>query len=303
MRTALLALGFLVSTGLLCAKSGLARPRPLRTHRGEVRCLGPGRVLPAGQYFLSSGKNIGVELGCPRPRTALLLGVFHKVEDVEKAIRALPSNAITLAYPWVVASADFEIAEGVAPGIAVVMGLFANRRDAEAFRQSGGEWARDLTLVNLRRDEPSGWGPSHKSATVVQMGHGERQNAYWFADVLEAEKLIDYPEYRQARKVDAAAACTVEPGAVFAINPDAPGWGRFDGLAEFVWAPVLCDGRVAYVLRTSTRTESVVWLARDGHYHIAQNVVWECDDPTVDDWKYDESGRSARRLFHEGDTD
>jgi hypothetical protein len=233
----------------------------------------------------------------------LLLGVFGKVEDVEKAIRALPSSSITLAYPWVVDSADLATVEDVDLGIAAVMGLFASRRDAEAFRQSGREWARNMTVVDLRRDVPWGWGRRRKFATVVQVGHGERLSAYWFADVLQTEKLIDHAEYRQPRKVNAAAACTVEPGAVFAIKPDAPGWGKLDGLSEFVWEPVLCDGKVAYVPRTSTRTESVVWPDRDGHYHIAQNVAWECDDPTVDDWKYDENGRSARRLFHEGDTD
>ena len=92
-----------------------------------VRCFDSERVLPAGVYWADIGW-YQLHLACPRPTVAVVSGLSTRAPVLERAARAARATVIAPGYPWVVHARDAGLD---ADGVAVVLGQFAERADAE----------------------------------------------------------------------------------------------------------------------------------------------------------------------------
>jgi hypothetical protein len=253
----------------------------------EVRCTGPGGVLPAGVFWTEVGW-YEQQLDCPRPVAAVVFGVHRDESSARAALRRARPLSRTPGYPWVTHTHAAGL-EG--DGIAIVMGLFATREAAETFRADRSE----LAIVGVLSDEdaiarfPVGAG-GEAPAEIPIVTHvlaAESVPAYAIEQVRAVERSSSDEEQspsetrgsRTERLAAARVACRVEPDAIFFF-------ARAPGNNLRTWHPVRCGrDRVAWIELANTATTAVTWSDRDGRAFITQVSLVECDVPTHTTWE------------------
>jgi hypothetical protein len=283
-----------------------AGPRWAGPSAGDVRCEGPGGVLPSGVYWEDVGW-YEQHLPCARPHFAVVSGVFGDAVSAQASLRASRPLAPTAAYPWVVHTREAGL-DG--DGIAVVLGLYAAIEDAQRFASRA-----HLQLVRVL--------PSREALARFEVGHGGTDPrpvpivthvasaapvaAYATRDVSAFEAawddtyrgdqpasghLRDYSAERTARLARAPIACRVDPDSVFVLGADS---SEIPNVAARAWQPVRCGSQQAWVPLEATRTTAVIWTDRHGRARVTQVSLVECDSPTLTTWELHGDERSAPR--------
>src|SRR5262245_15686504 len=122
------------------ARSPLAPlPEEARPFR-NIRCFTPERVLPAithldSFYEWAYTSKLPHRLPCPRPRAAVIAGAFADEAQAQRALAGLRGRELPFGYPLVVAPLELWLDLPVRR-VAVVVGLFQRREDAEAWQRT-----------------------------------------------------------------------------------------------------------------------------------------------------------------------
>ena len=262
------------------APAGTATPIPEAAWRPLDRELASTpTLLAAGLCGLDPYLNQPCD-GLPSPHFAVLLLATEDVAAVENALHKAGILGLAAGYPFAASFDDLRTHDPSRRGIAVVAGLFAEREDAERYREhlpAGAELV-ELTL----EEEPFDF--DNTSVVVVT----EPATAWSYEDLDRVEKDLDetlakkwvtLPKQRERRLAALAKLtprCVVAPGRV--------SWVRKRKLHAFLqnYAPVSCaDGREAWIEWRATRLESVVTRS-GGVILVHQVVLVECDVPTIE---------------------
>lgn len=235
----------------------------------------PDEPLPAGvcgfNTYLSTECGSGLAQAAVIVRGRLLDG-----PSAERALARVRSGpALPLGYPFAVSHHDLFVRDA-RDGVAVVLGTFTSR--AGAAKWSKALALGDTEIVDLvtpdeanRRQVERG---EDRSRVVVEV---VTSTAAWDAKTLEALAAAE-PERKQRElaRGGLTPTCTVERGHVHLTNrAELYRWNR-------EYAPVLCNGRTAWIPWRSTRLESVV-TRTGGQAVIHQVIDVTCDAPTVED--------------------
>jgi hypothetical protein len=249
----------------------------------------PGRappgLLPAG----ACGYDPYLGDACSdAPRFAV---VARRVSDAATAESALAAAPHLAGYPFAASFDEIAAADARRRGVMVVVGLFAARRDADAWASALHDDVVPLASVeelNRRRyDDVKDW-DRHEASIVRVVETTAPTAAFAGSDLERVESELDERLARnwtklpgqQLRRVRALASlsprCTLDAGRVF-VTDEAT-------LYRFLrhYAPVTCpDGRRAWVPWRATRLESAVVRAGD-QLDVHQVILVECDVPTLE---------------------
>lgn len=250
--------------------------RTLVTPRGE-QCFSAGRVLPAGVFYRTVGWYEAEFDRCPTPAVALVARAHADTQEATATVRSLRGRALAPGYPWAVAEPYAGLAGS---GIAVVVGLFASVADAEAWRARLPDVP--LTVAPLL--------PEREALAALQAYQAGRRAV---VQIIAPAPVPAYAEEDLDRllsndrreRASVRPRCMVDPDTVF----DAAGHTSYGHTVS----PVRCGAETAFVRRTTTNVEAVVWRGRDGRDRISQVTEVACDCPTHTTWVLD--GRRRTR--------
>jgi hypothetical protein len=251
------------------APEGSAWPRHTLIAPQSDQCFTEGRVLPAGVFYRTIGWGEAQFPDCPTPTVALLARAHVDAREATAAIRSLRGRGLAPGYPWAVAEPYVGVAGS---GIAVVVGLFATTADAEAWRARLPDVPLTLAPLLGEREALAAVQTLQRGQVrrVVQIVAPAPVPAYSAADVARPSASDQRP--RAALR----PRCTVAPDTVFESG-EAITYTRD-------WEPVRCGGVTAFVRRSATNAEAVVWRGYDGHPRITQVTEVACDCPIHTTW-------------------
>ena len=262
-----------------------------------VRCFDSERVLPAGVYWADIGW-YELHLDCPRPTVAVVAALSTRAPVLERAARAARATVIAPGYPWVVHARTAGLD---ADGVAVVLGQFAERADAERWMAAHRVSARLVPVLPmseaLARAHVDASPPipevTHVTAPAPVPAYDARDlraiERTWTDTYAEDPDSQAHRRRRAARLARLTPACRVAPDRVFVI----PALARSSRLDSRAWRPVRCGRRVAWIALEATQTDAVAWTDRSGASFITQVALVACDVPTHRTWRIAAQRRRA----------
>jgi hypothetical protein len=278
MRAAI-SLLVLLAVGLLpretSARSAPAQlPEEAKPFR-SIRCFTPERVLPAithldSFYEWTYASKLPHALPCPRPRAAVIAGAFVDETQAQRAVAELRGRELPFGYPVVVAPLDLWLDLPVRR-VAVVVGLFQRREDADAWQRThpGFTQVRVLRSANDGRADP--WRVIRLSASGPVPAYSERQ-----AVRLSHRDAGTFPPSRRV------PICHAPAHGLFAL-PTKQFDDAIDGKeGEHVdrdginLIPIRCGTKLSYVDRLATTYQAVFWTDRAGTRRITQITGHGC---------------------------
>ena len=252
----------------------------------------PPRALPAGTYY-STVTYRAVCDGCVVPRFAVIAGVFDDEAACVEPLKKLSTVPLQVGYPMIVHTEELAPVSEDLLGIAVVLGLFADRDQAKVWLEEMGSLVGAVRIVELlERDaaydrafaavEPGDSGELVQ-ARLVRIQEGAPVPAYSWQDMDAYEQ-----EHGIGPIPDGALEplCTIDPGTFFVVKD------RTFNHRYYAHAPVKCaSGEPALVSWRSTLLDTAIIPDSHGRGVLHQVVGAECDSPLIESWYYDEMGR------------
>jgi len=237
--------------------------------------------LPPGNYV---GHGYSTCPRCELPRWAVIVAIVSDAPRASSIARELDGR-LPLGYPWLQHTDDLALEANGERGIIVVAGLFQSRTAARGFmratplpdgtrlvRLASREFAAHRYYANERTPEGR-----ENLRSVVTIAHGEPVYAYAPDDV---------PNYGEEPEPRGFPRCVVRPLESFEVT-----YEELYSAHAYDWAPVRCDGELAYVRWTDTLLESTILAMPDGSHRLVQLVEVLCDQPAFREWRYDRTGR------------
>lgn len=250
------------------------------------------RVLPAGIFFRSHTYRPCAHVDereqtasglCTEPMAAVVSGVFAKPRDAERALANSRASKLSPGYPFAAHSDELGIADPAREGVAVILGLFETAREADRWLAQHPIAGAERVLLLDAEGAFARYDQSPQRLAVVIDADGPVP-AY-------AARHFEWREDREPEGVVAGETvplCHLEPGSVFVAHAEELQTTWYD------FAPVRCNGELAFVEWTRTRVSATVWQRADGSAELLQIVEVSCDRPTFEIWTLD--ARGLRRL-------
>jgi hypothetical protein len=232
-------------------------------------------ILAAGVYWVPYST---YDADAPK---ALVAYVTPSEATAKKIVKAL-DDKLPFGFPYVIYTD--EINAETPRGIAVVTAAYATTDVMPGVRIAG---VTPRVLALGTDPYPTAENPRH--VTVIDRGAPVRA---WSKRAVEsAEQDADAAELptEDARKRFVhehlgVPACTVKPGDLFVVEESE--------LKYYEFAPVRCNGQLAYVPWTSSLLGHAVIVPEPrGGWRLYQVVGAECDSPIIESWAYGPNGR------------
>jgi hypothetical protein len=247
---------------------------------------------------------------CPKPRIAMVAGVFGDPTEVAHVWRALRADDLAFGYPFVAPPVPMWL-ELPASKMAIVVGLFASAADADdsskkhpGFRQVRarqnmnrlGEWV----AVNIAAPDPV---PAFDRTQAVRFARqAMKVPLVWRAT---GEPIEPKPPRRKLRP----PVCRVPGDGLFIVRRT--DFDRLqstpyrDGVIEGLdLLPIRCGDRFAYVDPAATTFRAVFWTDRAGARRVTQITEVHCGYTTFAISDVDDSGRRTQQreitIDHDG---
>jgi hypothetical protein len=234
-----------------------------------------------------------------QPPTALVAYITPD-ESTARTIAAAMQGKLRLGLPYMVHTDEI----GASPrGVAIVTGSFDKREHAE--QAAAGSTAIAGVSPSVIAIDKDHWSEAPRHVTVIDRG---APTPAWSADNLRAVEtamsessdpdvqntLQSQRRWMQRELAKRTPACTVAPGDLFVVEDAELEWYSF--------APVRCGASLAYVPWTrSLLGHAVIVMGTSGRHELHQIVGAECDNPIIESWDYDATGRHERRRESAGD--
>lgn len=214
-------------------------------------------MLPAGLYFRPHYLRTAVGDGVPPPSIAAVAGVYDSPAEAERAVRAVPLASRSPGYPWVVDARELGVADATLHGLAVVLGLFAERADADAWCAAApaGRSASELLAVLTQDALDQRYADARArspSATARGVDHAFVQVLPWgdapaFAPEDVATMRGSLGAIEGGRWVIERRTASLRPLCVLPANTVVTASTHACGESVYDFAPITCDGRPACV--------------------------------------------------------
>jgi hypothetical protein len=278
MRYQRLPLSSVLASLSTIAACGSALPRGTGPS-ATVEALAP-QVLPAGAYWYTYS---ACDDACRVPKVATILR-FTTPEVARPAV-ALLEGKLPPGYPVILHQDQLTIAAKPGLDVIVVLGFHVDAAKADAYLVDLGALAGKATIEPILdgfppADKPDATGV-HLVSRIDRGTYGANLPAYHRADVVGPDGQAIDP----ARIGKAPSACRVRLGDFFIVERADVLWYR--------WAPVRCDGQVAYIpWRSSLLGGATVLPGPDGP-RLRQVTNVACDAAGFTTWKYTLKGRAA----------
>jgi len=274
-------------------------PKPFRS----IRCFTPERVLPAithldSFYEWTYAPKLPHTLPCPRPRAAVIAGAFADEAQAQRALAELRGRELPFGYPLVVAPLELWL-ELPVRRVAVVVGLFQRRADADAWQRTHPGFTQVRVLRSANDGRPDPWRVVRLSASGPVPAYSERQ----------AVRLSN----RDAGKFSGsrlAPICDAPGDGLFAVPTkqfdDAIDGkkGEHEDKDAINMIPIRCGKKLAYVDRLATTYQAVFWTDRAGTRRITQITGEGCGFTMFATAVVDPSGKRTVKyetpLVHDG---
>lgn len=234
-------------------------------------------ALPAGLYGQWPYESAVCEY-CEAPRHALLWAVHADPEAARADVENLTQKDLDLqpGYPLVVHTDELGITPDGYDGIAVVLGLFATRDDAEASRDDLGLGAQRLSVIDVPGlDEMRDFRGEHDIKRVARV---HRDATAW--RVTDVERLMqDKPgiAYAPSPKLLTIepADCEVSTGRLIVTPQFVDKWG-------YRFVETTCDDEPVVIRVADTLLRAVVIYELSEKQWVSKQVLGvECDQPVV----------------------
>jgi hypothetical protein len=297
----------IVSTGAVARAEKL--PRSIWRN---VRCSDDG-VLPAItdlDAFYGSAGTEGAAPPCPKPRIAMVAGLFGDPAELTRVWRALHTDNLSFGYPFVAPAVSMWL-DVPASKMAIVAGLFASAAGADDWSKKHPGFRQVRIRPRVNRSD---------SWVAVEMFAPDSVPAF---DRTQAMRFA-----QQAMKMPKVSRETGE-----AIEPElprrklrlpicrVPGDGLFifreadferlqstpwrDGVLEGLdFLPIRCGERFAYVDPRTTAFRAALWTDRAGARRVTQITEYHCGYTTFTIFAVGEQGRRTQQreigVSHDG---
>jgi hypothetical protein len=249
------------------AEAGRA-PEEKRPFRG-IRCLSPEGVLPAISDLSQHYDHAFVELRCAKPRLAVIAGAYDREADAVRHVAELRGRNLPFGYPVVTDPQRLWLP--LRQRIVVVVALFRNRKDADAWQRSHSGYTR----VRVGTPEEDGG----QSWVVVRLTSAGRVPAYGLRETIR----LSTASAEGWRRPRATPRCAVAGDALFVFSDDEFGLAiygknnaRVDTADQVLMLPVRCGARVRYVDPRATANDTVFWRDRNGVRRVTQITEAGC---------------------------
>ena len=277
----------------------------------HIRCS-DDRVLPAVtdiDAFYGWGTH-GAAPPCPKPRIAMVAGVFADAAEVANAWRALRTDNLPFGYPFVAPAVPMwlDLPESK---MAIVVGLFASAADADDWSRTHPGFRQVRIRQNMNR---LGDWIAVKIAAPDPVPAVDRAQAVHFARRAMKVPMISRAtgepiEPKPPRGKPRPPICRVPGDELFVFRKN-----TFERLRSTPWRdgvlegldflPIRCGARFAYVDPRATTFRTVSWTDRAGARHVTQITEAHCGYTTFAISAVDDSGRRTQQreitIDHDG---
>jgi hypothetical protein len=274
MNVARISLAFVLLTAAGC---GSAPPRGTGPS-AAVDALAT-QVLPAGAYWYQFST---CDDACRVPKAATIQR-FASVDLARPVVHALEGK-LPPGYPIVLHQDQLTIAPTAGLEVVVVYGLHVDAAKADAYVGDLGALGKDATVVPIVDgfpivDKPDAKGV-HLISRVDRGSVGTNLPAYDRKHVVDGDGHPVDP----ARIGGAPTACRVRLGDFFLVSRD--------DVLPYRWAPVRCEGEIAYIPWRQSLLGGATVLPGDGGPRLRQVTNVACDTAAFTTWKYTLKGRT-----------